>query len=92
MQQKKFLNASKFTKFKSFKTSAFLTKNFKKYRKNKSYFRNANFGKYLISEKKCTYKIVLLFKSNNFFCTLVNFPTNKVLYSISSGNYKINTC
>lgn len=91
MPQKKIANPSKFHKFKSFKKFALSKKKFKRYLKNKNYFRNANLRKYLTSGKKNTYRVIILFKPNNFFCTLVNFSENKTLYSISSGNYKVKT-
>lgn len=96
MQQKKISNFHKFNKFKSSKTSLFSKKNFnlffsRKYLKNKSYSFSLNLQKNLVSNKKGIYIINILFKSNNFFCTLTNFADKEVLYCVSSGNYNVNT-
>lgn len=96
MQQKKISNFHKFNKFKSSKTQLFSKKNFKlflsrKYLKNKNYSFPLNLQKNLLSNKKRVYRINILFKSNNFFCTLTNFVNKEVLYCVSSGNYNVNT-
>lgn len=96
MQQKKFLSFQKYNKFRSSKNASFVKKNckffyFRKYLKNKKYGLNFNLKKNLCVNKKNFYTINILFKSNNFFCTLSNSFNKKVLYSVSSGNYDIKT-
>lgn len=96
MQKKKSLNFLKFNKFKLSKNSAFLKRQagiyaFKKYLKNKSYSFSNNIYKGLVSNNNNAYQVNILFKSNNFFCTLSNLRNKHTFYTISSGNYKVKT-
>lgn len=96
MQQKKILSSQKYNKFRSSKNTSFAKRNsksfyFKKYLKNKKYGLSRNLRKNLCVNKKNFYAINILFKSNNFFCTLSNPLTKRVLYTVSSGNYDIKT-
>lgn len=96
MQQKKISSSQKYNKFRYPKNSSFVKKNskffyFRRYLKNKKYGLIPNLRKNLCVNKKLFYTINVLFKSNNFFCTLSSSFNKKVLYSVSSGNYDIKT-
>lgn len=63
---------------------------YRKYLKDEYYVSiGKNFGTPFFSSRKKVYRVSLLFKANNFFCTLSSFTTGEVLYSVSCGNYKI---
>lgn len=91
MQPKKISN---FQKFKIKNKSVNKLKKLviiKRYLKNKNYNFRRNLFTLFNNKNSDFYKINILFKSNNIFCTLSNLITRKTLYSISSGNYKIKT-